>query len=417
MAAYEKRARSSPPGSCCRIIPEDLVIDEILTRLPVKSLLRFKSVCKLWCSSIADPYFVDSHYNHSLHNRPLLLITFPCNTLPVIDYRYPRHTLCVDPEGAYVNLFDFILIEKVLSCYGGLILYNARDGSRVVCNPITKQSMALPYLSCDFVDPPPRQKLKSYFDIGYDRSNQQHKVLHICQLVQTPPEDDYRLYNLYCDIITLGEAGEGWRRLDQLPPDLLEHMWRAYANGAVHWRNTKQPLADDPPEEESLVAFDFTQEKFHTIPLPHFIFSNKTRRRGRILQVMEGYIGLVDADQLQDNKTLDLWILQDYTKRIWIRQTFCLSLDMLQDLCLPIGAFVTKQVIMQPRTDDNHLFWLYYYDFLNKKSSKVELLSQVFCPGNRSGAQVIVDQFAESLYGWNEGGITKSSNTISQVLH
>lgn len=31
---------------------DDLVLNDILTRLPVKSLMRFKSVCKYWRSTI-----------------------------------------------------------------------------------------------------------------------------------------------------------------------------------------------------------------------------------------------------------------------------------------------------------------------------------------------------------------------------
>ncbi|XP_061371664.1 F-box/kelch-repeat protein At3g23880-like [Gastrolobium bilobum] len=41
------------------------VIHEILLRLPVKSLVRFKSVCKSWHSLISDPHFANSHYELS----------------------------------------------------------------------------------------------------------------------------------------------------------------------------------------------------------------------------------------------------------------------------------------------------------------------------------------------------------------
>ena len=37
-------------------IPEEMIV-EILSRLPVKSILKFKLVCKLWNSLLSDPRF------------------------------------------------------------------------------------------------------------------------------------------------------------------------------------------------------------------------------------------------------------------------------------------------------------------------------------------------------------------------
>ncbi|XP_062009191.1 putative F-box protein At3g24700 isoform X3 [Rosa rugosa] len=39
----------------------DCVIDDILSRLPAKSLLRFRCVCKAWRALISDPYFIRKH--------------------------------------------------------------------------------------------------------------------------------------------------------------------------------------------------------------------------------------------------------------------------------------------------------------------------------------------------------------------
>ncbi|RHN66454.1 putative F-box domain-containing protein [Medicago truncatula] len=51
-------------------LPFDLV-PEILCRLPVKSLLQFRCVCKSWKSLISDPKFAKKH----LH-------MFTCQRLP-----------------------------------------------------------------------------------------------------------------------------------------------------------------------------------------------------------------------------------------------------------------------------------------------------------------------------------------------
>ncbi|KAK9032783.1 hypothetical protein V6N11_017826 [Hibiscus sabdariffa] len=50
------------------------VIREILKRLLVKSLVRFRSVCKTWNSLICDPSFISTHLQASLsNNTPFLL--------------------------------------------------------------------------------------------------------------------------------------------------------------------------------------------------------------------------------------------------------------------------------------------------------------------------------------------------------
>ncbi|KAG5547749.1 hypothetical protein RHGRI_013439 [Rhododendron griersonianum] len=42
-------------------LPHDLVILEVLTRLPAKSLTRFKTVSKHWRSAISYPSFFEAH--------------------------------------------------------------------------------------------------------------------------------------------------------------------------------------------------------------------------------------------------------------------------------------------------------------------------------------------------------------------
>ncbi|XP_056697940.1 F-box protein At3g08750-like [Spinacia oleracea] len=50
-------------------IPDELFSNHILPRLPVKSLIRFKSVCKSWYLVISSSGFVKSHLLHSLSSR------------------------------------------------------------------------------------------------------------------------------------------------------------------------------------------------------------------------------------------------------------------------------------------------------------------------------------------------------------
>lgn len=49
-------------------IPQDIIMD-ILSRLPVKSLLRFRSVSKEWYKLISDPHFIKLHVNQCTKNN------------------------------------------------------------------------------------------------------------------------------------------------------------------------------------------------------------------------------------------------------------------------------------------------------------------------------------------------------------
>ncbi|KAK4487388.1 hypothetical protein RD792_005988 [Penstemon davidsonii] len=53
-------------------LPEDLII-EILLRLPVKSLLRFRTVCKQWHVIIKSSSFIRRHAHHESNLTRLLV--------------------------------------------------------------------------------------------------------------------------------------------------------------------------------------------------------------------------------------------------------------------------------------------------------------------------------------------------------
>ncbi|XP_074341821.1 F-box/kelch-repeat protein At3g23880-like [Apium graveolens] len=50
-------------------LPEDRIVKEILIRVPVKSMVRFRCVCKLWNSLVSNPDFTRSQSNLSVSNN------------------------------------------------------------------------------------------------------------------------------------------------------------------------------------------------------------------------------------------------------------------------------------------------------------------------------------------------------------
>ncbi|KAI9127195.1 hypothetical protein K1719_001754 [Acacia pycnantha] len=53
-------------------VPNDIIVD-ILKWLPVKSILRFRCVCKDWNDLFKTSSFIKQHFHHSIHGPSLLL--------------------------------------------------------------------------------------------------------------------------------------------------------------------------------------------------------------------------------------------------------------------------------------------------------------------------------------------------------
>ncbi|RHN63709.1 putative F-box domain-containing protein [Medicago truncatula] len=102
-------------------MPNELMI-QILLRLPVKSLIRFKSVCKSWFSLVSDTHFAYSHFNfppqHTLVGR-VLFISTSARKSRSIDLDLEASPLDDDDSSLYLwNPFIRVHKEIPLSPFG-----------------------------------------------------------------------------------------------------------------------------------------------------------------------------------------------------------------------------------------------------------------------------------------------------------
>ncbi|CAA0826734.1 Unknown protein [Striga hermonthica] len=136
LTAFAAAAATADPMADC-VLPLD-VIPCILTRLPLKSVLRFKSVCKPWCKLVASSKFVKAHHDQ--------LSKDPQNQAAVIYSRsdYHDHTMSlykinsgeknpISLDHPYPGIFfrkDFLDASYGLMCRGcpprgqGTVLWN-----------------------------------------------------------------------------------------------------------------------------------------------------------------------------------------------------------------------------------------------------------------------------------------------------
>ncbi|KAL1825489.1 hypothetical protein ACET3Z_012267 [Daucus carota] len=149
LSASHKSSRKlmgSDPGP---LIPPEVIESEILTRLPVKSLLRFKSVCKSWNLLITDHNFITRHHD-----------------LRVLD------------EDAVIIWNRFY--HEIIGCIKGLVcfyIFTGDDGETMeisVWNPATKQRLKVPPVP----DEHDSDWYPEFLGFGYDSAANDFKVVY-----------------------------------------------------------------------------------------------------------------------------------------------------------------------------------------------------------------------------------------------
>ncbi|XVF66359.1 hypothetical protein PTKIN_Ptkin10aG0029300 [Pterospermum kingtungense] len=181
-------------------VPQDIT-GRTLPLLPVKSLLRFKSVCKSWSSLITSPAFTRNHFDRALMSRIpktidlKLLLSRPCGFK---SFDFEKFSDEIRPFKTFRPPFGQNKFCRILgSCHGLICLLMGGNDSMCLFflwNPSTGESNKLP--AC--INFPVLYEF-DYFDFygfGYDSSSDDYKlVISICRkaLIFSLAENSWRL--------------------------------------------------------------------------------------------------------------------------------------------------------------------------------------------------------------------------------
>ncbi|KAK1291316.1 putative F-box protein [Acorus calamus] len=212
------------------------ILLEILSKLPVKSLLRFKSVSKSWHSLISDPRLAELNLlHHRSRPREALDVAMYAYIIDAQAWRLRSYKLVGDEitrvgpdpfdtgeiqDDTQIMFCDEQILDgtRIMYCEG--LLCFVRFHRFHVCNPTTGEMESLPGIVSDTFYP-------EDFGFGYDPMRKEYKVVR-----RRPCNRDGRRVFRF-QVFTLGGGG-GWRYLVQTI-DLVRSVTSVCLDGVIHW--------------------------------------------------------------------------------------------------------------------------------------------------------------------------------------
>ena len=265
---------------------EELIV-EIFTRLPPKSLLRFRSFSKLLCSCISSPIFIRMH---TIRSPTKIILSHLKWKRRNKEARYFETShgeeelpLCLSPKQKYngirtkVPLFRCnIHIGIIGSCNG---IFCVRNENRLTLwNPSIRREVSVPELPRK---PNPGTRNLMY-GFGFDPISDDYKIVLISY-----NEDRAFLFAL--------KRGT-WCEITSPKPEINTRMWLAFLfDGVLHWEVFRHDTGE-------ILTFDLSTHVFGMIPLPahrDWITTNIT--------TIQGSLALISYRRKVDDTWIRVW--------------------------------------------------------------------------------------------------------------
>ncbi|XP_049383056.1 F-box/kelch-repeat protein At3g23880-like [Solanum stenotomum] len=324
---------------------EEIIID-ILSRLSVKSLLRFKCVSKSWNTLISEPYFIKKHLNTHAKNQnsqKLLITQVPhgkyCNGFNLYSSSLSSSKLVEDIRRLDYPSSCKPIDGRVYCCCDGLffigfwIYWNDEEvepSILLLWNPSTRESIMLP----SHVEIPPQEEY--VYGLGYDATSDDYKILRIDTHDKVPDE-----------ILALKSGS--WRQIEETSDRMSStkisdrELCLAFLHGAFHW------LGHCP--RDSVVSFNISDEMYGEIPLPGILSSPglvevDAYALGPVqigVSVLGGKLSLYHK-----HGNFDIWVLKDYgVKESWTKWFTIPSYEVVRKkVIIPIYRFSDDEVLL-----------------------------------------------------------------------
>ncbi|KAJ6332960.1 hypothetical protein OIU77_008920 [Salix suchowensis] len=370
-------------------LPEDL-IQEILFKLPIKSLVRCTSLCRTWNSLIKSPAFISKHLQRTDHQSLFLLRLYSKEreeqySLRLDNQDFNEHMQLHFPFESFESYFHVIGSCNGLICLAKVI--RRFTVSFIFWNPLIQK-----YVN---IEPRILGHLYSFVGFGYDSRANDYKLIRMVNSQKSKfLSENFPKMELY----SLNEGS--WRSIPQTAPlryDTDQHFSSAFLNGVVHW------IANRADQHEGIhnvvLGFDMSDEIFLEIALPSCL-DNVRPSCLSLLVYKESSISVCQASFLSSVQ-FHIWVMKEYgVVESWNQLVLTFG---AQGEGIPRALGIRKEELLMEKKRG----WIVSGDLESQQVRDLRIWGEPFHTfiGSYLESLVLLDKSNATSYGYNSNGL------------
>lgn len=320
-----KRPRHADPV----MLPDDVVVDHILARVPAAAVVRLRAVCRAWRAALTSDHFVRAH--RALRaaaagdGQPEIVFFAPAAGGSGAGTAFYTCKLASSDGSGSAEARELVtvgnlpaddLVVLTKPCHGLTLLFQAGSSEYYVCNLSTGEHVALPPCApAAKPDPYGGAYVRSSTGLGFDTAAGKHKVVRLYE-EEERGQQRCEMYSLVS-----GRGGGGWRpSAGRVPPGVtkcLEGRPPVFLDGCFYWHMDTGRLGVVEAgillrsPERAILSLSVATEQFGWIRTPA-----QLAREVRHLAELDGSLcAVVDLRLVAEEYELWTWSSPSWSRR------------------------------------------------------------------------------------------------------